>query len=369
MKKFLYPLAVFLGILLMTPLIKGQDVNYSQWFSTPLYYNPAYTGINTGVRARFLFRDQWPNLPVDFKSYYFSADLGDRKLPGAGGLGLIINSDNEGVGFIHNLSVGLSLAVRIPISANIITQVGIKAAVCEKRVNWDDFVFSDQLSEKYGNIYQSSFTPPDASKKVFPDFGAGGLLQFANEPGNVSGTFGFAVDHIFKPDESFLSTGSAPLPRKWVAHADFVINTGGGSSSSYYSGGGDDGLKINPGVIYQNQDNLNSLELGLNLLKFNIYLGGWYKNTMKENPNSSVALVAGYRYSFAQDMSIKFMYSYDLQISGSLQGTGGAHEISLVLEFDKLSIFGGSGGGGGGYNIPSGRRGGGYTPLECPSFY
>ena len=58
-------------------------------------------------------------------------------------------------------------------------------------------------------------------------------------------------------------------------------------------------------------------------------------------------------------MSLKFMYSYDLQVSGALQGTGGAHEISLVLEFDKLSIFGGGGGGGGFVPGAGGRRGGG----------
>jgi hypothetical protein len=68
-------------------------------------------------------------------------------------------------------------------------------------------------------------------------------------------------------------------------------------------------------------------------------------------------------------MSLKFMYSYDIQVSGALQGTGGAHEISLILEFDKLSVFGGGGGGGslpGGAGSNSRRYGG---PMECPSFY
>jgi hypothetical protein len=69
-------------------------------------------------------------------------------------------------------------------------------------------------------------------------------------------------------------------------------------------------------------------------------------------------------------MNIKFMYSYDIQISGALQGTGGAHEISLILEFDHLSLFGGGGGGGGG-SLPgaggASKRYGG--PMECPSFY
>jgi type IX secretion system PorP/SprF family membrane protein len=369
MKKQLKLLAVIFGMLLAGFTVRAQDPNFSQWFSAPTFFNPSYTGVNTGLRARFLFRDQWPNLPVDFKSYYFSADMGDRRLPGAGGLGLIVESDNQGVAFIHNLSIGLNLAVRIPISSNVITQVGMKAALVQKTVNYDELVFTDQLSAQYGNIYQTSFVAPDANKRTFPDFGVGGLMQFANEPGNIAGTIGFACDHLFKPDQSFLSMGSAPLPRKYVAHADFVISAGGGSSSSYYGSSNDDQLKINPGIIYQNQFNLNALEVGLNILKYNIYIGAWYKSTTSNIPSSAMVLLAGYRYEFAPDMNIKFMYSYDLQISGALQGMGGAHEISLVLEFDKFSIFGG--GGGGGSSIPGGARsrGGGYSPLECPSFY
>lgn len=365
MKKLIFIPIFLFGFLFLLSSVRGQDPNYSQFFSTPLYYNPAYTGINTGVRARFTFRDQWPNLPVDFRSYYFSADLGDRNLPGSGGLGLIVNSDNEGIGFIKNLSVGLSVGVRIPISATVVTQVGIKAAIVQKSLNWDNFVFSDQLSEKYGNIYLSAFVPPDANKKVFPDFGAGGLIQFANPEGTVTGVAGFAVDHIFRPDEAFLSYSNAPLPRKFVAHLDIVIAAGGGASSSMYaSGGGNDPMKINPGIIYQNQNNMNSLEVGFNMLKYNIYMGAWYKSGLNNFPTSSLALVAGYRYTFAEDMSIKFMYSYDLMILGSNQGLGGAHEISLILEFDKLSIFGG----GGGVNTP-GRSMRNNAALECPSFY
>ncbi len=364
-KLLIFPL-LLIGMLCIIPSARSQDPNYTQYFSTPLYYNPAYTGISTGIRARFVYRDQWPNLPADFRSYYFSADLGDRNLPGSGGLGLIINSDNEGVGFIKNLSVGLGLAVRIPIAENIISQVGIKASILQKRLNWDDFVFSDQLSEKYGNIYNSSFIPPDNNSRVIPDFGAGGVLQFSNPEGNITGSAGFAVDHIFRPDESFLSTSSAPLPRKYVANLDLVISSGGYSSSSMYSSGGGEDLKINPGIIYQNQANLSSFQAGMNLFKYNIYVGGWYKTALSSNSSSAVALLAGYKYSFAQDMSIKFMYSYDMQISGNLQGMGGAHEISLILEFDKFSLFGS---GGGGNNYLPGRGGSRGGALECPSFY
>lgn len=363
--RYIFPFLLVLGLLGTATVSYGQDMNYSQYFSTPIYYNPAMTGINTGVRARFLYRNQWPSLPISFKSYYFSADLGDRNLPGSGGLGLMITQDTPGVGLINNFTAALTIGIRIPITSFMVTQFGVKAGIMQRRVNWDDLVFASQLDPKYGNVYLSTFTPPDASKRVVPDFGVGGVLQFINPEGNISGNIGLAVDHIFKPDVSFLSTGSSPYPRKWVGQFDLVFATGPGSSSMM-SRSLDDPLKINIGGIYQNQANLNSLQVGLNLLKYNIYVGGWFKTTMTGVINSSMALVAGYKYTFYEDMNIKFMYSYDLQISGALQGTGGAHEISLILEFDKMSIFGG--GGGGGY-VPGGggRRGGG--PMECPTFY
>lgn len=368
-KVFIYPCFLILGFLGLSPAMQAQDVNYSQYFSSPLYYNPANTGINTGLRARFVFRDQWPSLPIDFKSYYFSADIGDRNLPGSGGIGIMINSDSPGAGLINTLQAALTIGVRVPITSFMVAQIGVKAAILQRKVNWDDLVFADQLDPKYGAIYQTSFIPPDANSRVVPDFGAGGILQFSNEVGNLSGSVGFAVDHLFKPDVSLLSDGSAPYPRKWVVHGDAIFATGYGSSSSMYGGGGDP-LMISPGFMFINQANLNSLEVGLNMLKFNVYLGGWYKTTMTGNTNNSIALLAGYRFMFMQDMSIKFIYSYDLQIAGVMQGTGGAHEISLVLEFDGLSLFGGTSGGGSGSRgfVPTGRSRG-YGPLECPSFY
>lgn len=366
--RYIFPILVILSLLGFVPGANSQDMNYSQYFSTPMYYNPAFTGINTGVRARFLYRSQWPTLPVPYKSYFFSADLGDRNLPGSGGIGIMINQDTPDVGLINNFGAALTIGVRIPITEFMVSQIGIKAGIMQRRISWDDLVFADNLDPRYGNIYQTSFMPSDASKRVVPDFGAGGVLQFINPNGNLSGNLGFAVDHLFQPDVSFLSTGASVYPRKYVGQIDLIYTAGpGGSSSSSMSRSLDDPLKIMFGGIFQNQASLNSLQVGLNMLKYNIYLGAWYKTTMTGVVNTSAALVAGYKYSFYPDMSIKFMYSYDLQISGALQGTGGAHEISLVLEFDKLQLFGGGGGGSGSFPGTGGRMGGG--PMECPTFY
>ena len=346
----------------MVSSLFGQDPNYSQFLNVPMYYNPAYTGLYTGLRARFSFRDQWPALPYDFKSYHFTADIGDRNLPGSGGIGLIMNKDNDGLGFIRNFNLGIALAVRIPLSAMSVCQLGIKAAWMQKSVRWDDFVFSDALSEKYGNSFPTGFIPPDKNVINIPDFGVGGVVQFANEPGSLSGTVGLAVDHLFEPDQSFLQTAKAPLPRKWVANADLIVSVGSTSGFNVMEEGA---LKINPGVIYQNQGKLNSIQAGVNLTKFGIYAGLWYKGAFGTYSNGAMVFLAGYRYSFAENMNLKFTYNYDMQLTGALQGTGGAHEISLVLEFGNISIFGSSGGGSG----TGGHRRGGYdSRLECSEF-
>jgi type IX secretion system PorP/SprF family membrane protein len=329
-------LFIISGFLFGTFTLVAQDVNYSQFYNAPIFYNPANTGILPGVRLRFTFRDQWPKLPYDFRAYHFSADLGDRGLPGSGGLGLIINSDNEGIGFIKNLQVGLNVAVRIIINRFLVTQVGIKAAYLQKRVNWDDFYFSDQFSEKYGNIYVSGFIPPDINTVNMADFAAGGIMQLINDEYGYTATIGFAADHLFEPDESFFGTSKVPLPRKYIVHADAVINTGNARGSSEH---GED-LKLNPGFLYLNQSSQNIFEAGINLTKLGIYLGCWYRGAYGDNTAHAMILTAGYRYFFSNDISLKFIYSYDIQMAGALMGTGGAHEVTVALELDQAHIFG-----------------------------
>ena len=356
---------LILAVLACAWITRAQDPNYSQWLNAPLYYNPAFTGLNSGLKAKFTYRDQWPNLPVDYKTMYFSADLGDRSLPGSGGLGLIVNSDNQSFGFIRTLAAAITLSARIQIKSSVIAQVGLKAGIVQKRLNWDDFVFSDELSDKFGKIFNTNLPPPDQQKRLFPDFGVGGMIQFAAMEGSMVGTVGLAVDHMFEPDESFYSLDRSRLPRKYVGHMDLLFLLGNDFEGRYGVRGFGDPLKLNPGILFQNQNGLNSIQLGLNLLKYNIYMGCYYQSTAVTDHTSALVLLAGYRYIASDDAVVKLMYTYDLELAGNLVGTGGAHEISLILEFSKLGLSGGNR-----YEecpaLPS--RGIKFTRLECSPF-
>ena len=62
MKKIVKFLAPFgLGLFLVISAVRGQDPNYSQWLNAPIYYNPAYAGLYTGMiasRPRTIFHDE-----------------------------------------------------------------------------------------------------------------------------------------------------------------------------------------------------------------------------------------------------------------------------------------------------------------------
>ena len=76
-------------------------------------------------------------------------------------------------------------------------------------------------------------------------------------------------------------------------------------------------------------------------------------------------MLGGYRYVFGDNIGVKFTYSYDMQLSGDLMGTGGAHEITLVVDFNTGGFLGSSRGGSSSGTI---RRSGYDSRLECSEF-
>ena len=67
-------LFVLASALVLTLGVKAQDPHFSQFFSSPLTLNPAFTGKFNGTwRLAANHRDQWPSIP---KAYVTSSDEG-----------------------------------------------------------------------------------------------------------------------------------------------------------------------------------------------------------------------------------------------------------------------------------------------------
>jgi type IX secretion system PorP/SprF family membrane protein len=96
MKKIIVSLSVLLAL---CNLGLSQDVNFSQFYETPLLRNPALAGIFTGdIRVKASLRSQWAAITVPYKTQALSAEY---KLPlNAGGdwltLGMQVTNDIAG---------------------------------------------------------------------------------------------------------------------------------------------------------------------------------------------------------------------------------------------------------------------------------
>ena len=84
--KHIIRFSAILFLLSFSFVSKAQDPTFSQFYFNQLYVNPAFTGINSGLRAGINYRDLWPRIPSKFPTYSLAIDAQDLSL--SSGIGL-----------------------------------------------------------------------------------------------------------------------------------------------------------------------------------------------------------------------------------------------------------------------------------------
>jgi type IX secretion system PorP/SprF family membrane protein len=252
-------------------------------------------------------------------------------MPGAGGLGIIFNTNKEGKGFIKRNQIGGSLSARIRMSDYWTSQLGLMVSYIQKQIDNDDFIWSDQLDNVHGLLYPRSSPTFDGFQNQnmsYVDLNLGYAAKY--EKHYLSATLGVAVQHLTKPNESF-SDLEQRLPRKYIFTSDFVILQRSNPKK---------GFKFNPGLLYEYFGGYHTFTLGSNVAKSVMYAGLWYRSKQSEIYNyQAVSVLVGLNIPMVNKYSrVKFMYSYDISVN-NMKGNGGSHEITLRFEFDQIHLF------------------------------
>ena len=79
---------------LATTSLIAQDPLFTQYFSNPLTVNPAFSGVNEGVRINTQFRTNWVNWPSPYKTAQISVENFSPLLNS--GFGLRLLTDDAG---------------------------------------------------------------------------------------------------------------------------------------------------------------------------------------------------------------------------------------------------------------------------------
>lgn len=292
----------------------AQDAHFSQFYSNPLYLNPAFAGANVCPRVAMNYRYQWPSVKSSYMTYTASYDQHFDKI--SGGIGVILYGDNAGQATINTYSANVMYSFLVKITRKFHMRLALQAGYQQKSLNWEKCTFPDMIDSKYGFVYATNEQQPaDLTAHMF-DLSAGfvGYTDYLY--------FGMAAHHMTMPYEGF-ATKETRLPVKWTGHIGAYIDLKRKSKKERSFGD----VSISPNVIYQHQQNFNYLNTGFYLNFYPFTVGTWLRNNfVKEDPLDALVVMFGIQY----DM-IRVGYSYDITLGRMANLTGGSHEVSIQL--------------------------------------
>ena len=328
MNNLLKTILLAFTVVLLGKTANAQDPAFSQFYSNPLYLNPAFAGANNNgcPTATLNYRDQWPGIGRTYVTYSASYDQHVDAL--GGGLGIIIAQDKSGSGNLNTLHASLLYSYLLEVNRDFTVKAGFEASYRTLNLDWDNLTFGDMIDPTYGFIYNTDEDiVNNASNVSFPDFSAGVLGYTKNM------FFGVAAHHLTQPNQGFISVSQ--LPRKYTAHI------GGNFPISRYR---NNVTTISPNFLYQKQQEFQQFNYGIYINRGPIVGGLWTRNSVK-NFDSFILM-----FGLVQD-AFKFGYSYDITISNLRNSnTLGAHELSFTLF------------------MPCKNRSKSFNTISCPQF-
>lgn len=292
----------------------SQDANFTQFYASPTYMNPAFAGAVPQYRATVQYRNQYPSIANSYETNIFSFDYNWDDYDS--GLGAMILQDRLSSFSMTSTSLLLAYSYQVKITKKWVARLGLQGAYTTRTTDFSRLVFQDQINT--GNPTRENLV---GNFIHYPDFSTGFLVY------NKIFWFGAGIHHLTRPYQSIVNTSERLAMRQTVqAGAKFS-----------FSKDWDKDISLAPAILYQRQVPFDQLDLGLNFFYEPLIVGLWYrgipiqKNVAGRINQDAIAGLAGFRYK-----NWIFTYSYDATIS-SLNRSGGAHEISLTLapRYDK----------------------------------
>lgn len=285
-------------------------MQFSQFFSIPLYLGPSFAGSAEGARFSTNFRDQWPQIDNGFLSYSFSYD--QYLVQTKASIGFLYYGDHEGTGGLSTHYFSPSFSYTLKLSEHLYFAPGINLAYELKYIDFSRLTFGDQLS--YYENKQYSIEAFNKEKLGNLDFGTSAMFFYKQFWSGVT------FNHLNMPNQTFRA-GNGNVPVKYSFY-------GGAKIQATRRGRIQKGEYIYPNFLYQRQRNFNQLTIGLSMEKAPVFAGVYYRglpviktyNSFRNN--DAVVVIIGLLYN-----EFRFSYSYDFTVSGIIADTNGAHEI------------------------------------------
>ncbi|MDP1728537.1 MAG: PorP/SprF family type IX secretion system membrane protein [Bacteroidota bacterium] len=318
MKTYYYLIALIL--LLFCINSKAQDPVFSNFFTNRLFLNPAFAGDDGPgrVRAASLHRNIFRPMRGPMNATNFGLDYG---LCNANiGIGLLAGNETQGDGFLSSNHAGIVLSVKKDLTRNCYGTLGFQMSYMSQSVDWNQFIFSDQLDPVYGVTMNSTNQNMNRQFSNQKDMSLGALVKWWDW--KRVNTLGINFSHApSRTNVGYLSNYQIPV--RASLHYGFFY-------------------KPNPSI----PDNAKELQVRIDkqdkfiisIINFNWYI------------NDKIAVGSGFRASFYNSQAlkntqnalfnvsllptqnIKILASYEASFGGiNLAGGGNSFELGIIF--------------------------------------
>lgn len=313
-------LSIFVTLVLSVTAF-AQDPHFSQFFSSPLTLNPAFTGKFDGqLRLAANHRDQWPSIPKAYVTTSASLDFGIMKdrIPKGDvfGIGISGLSDQSADAALKLNYGSFSMSYHKSLDEDGYNTIGggFQATFSSVTLDRNKLTFEDQLTQNgFTNPTQETFS--NGTNQNYVDMNAG-ILFSGSSNGYNNYYFGLSAYHINKPSLSFID-------KTWNLASRFTVHGGGAFPIN-------ETFTANTSFIYQVQNKASELVFGgalssnLNGDEANptsIYFGSWMRL------NDAVIPYLGVEVN-----GLRIGASYDINISSLKSATSsrGGSEFSII---------------------------------------
>jgi type IX secretion system PorP/SprF family membrane protein len=324
-KKIFTKSAALLGLVSLLNLseTQAQDIHFTQFNSSPLTVNPAFTGGFSGTwRAAAIYRNQWNSVTTPFVTYGASFDLPvvhnlsqDDYLA----VGAQLYNDRSGDGNLNNFSGLLSVAYHKFLGTNLdkVLSFGVQGGYTQKSIDLSKLYFGDEFIN--GN-FQPGTTGEQLTNRVnYMTINAG--LSWSHRTGERFGyQLGVGANNLNQPKESFMKQKNKDvgLGMRYTGQLGAIWQV-----SNRFS--------LRPGALYQYQSSAQELVAGnefhvivgdyeIPSVATGLFLGAWYRN------NDAIMATAGIEF---KGFRVGVAYDYNISDLSKATKNYGGFEIAL----------------------------------------
>lgn len=309
-------LYTFLFILGIHSIGFGQDIHLTQYYTSNLLLNPAYTANFDGdMKVCGNSRTQWAQVSPAMKTNMVSIEKKFLKRPNEFGLGAIIINDQVSSFFLHTNKILLSGSFQKNHKGHFF-RFGLQSGIVMRNVNTNDQTFPSQWNYQLGSYDPSSNNNEGSVKNNWNYLNVNAGAAWSHLFGKVKLSAGYALFNINRPIEGYGSANKAiPFRHVFNTSAVYFINPK---------------VSLMPHILYMNSATATDFLTGVNATrKFTEHLsvtaGAGYRGSTV-NSDAAIA-VAGFTYD-----RFAFGLSWDFNVSSLSKDARNktAWEVSLT---------------------------------------